>query len=449
MKKGLLLFAVSVLALNGFNAAAQEAQQEQQKNIRTGWTFGALPSISFDADLGFQYGALSNIYYFGDGSTYPEYIHSFYVEASNTTKNYALFRLAYDSKYLIPNHRLSVDLSYMPDALCDFYGYNGYQSVFHSEWIDEKDTAYFSPAFYKMKRDIFRFSADLQGHITGCWYWNVGLGILNYGVGGVNLDKIYDDTTITDTSLYSLYVENGLVKANEKNGGLNPYIHGGVTYDTRDRQQNPHSGIHADAFLTYNASFGDQKEYNNIKFNAAWRHYIPVFGQRATFAYRAGTQLLLAGESPFYANNYMNQLYMQRAIYEGPGGANSVRGIMRNRILADGFAYANAELRIQLVRFKIKKENFYIGINPFVDGGMVLQPMEGIKELSFATDDNSRFRQSVDPLQSIYAPHFSGGCGLKIAMNDNFVVSVDWAMPFKDQDNYKNSNIYVKIGYMF
>ena len=140
---------------------------------------------------------------------------------------------------------------------------------------------------------------------------------------------------------------------------------------------------------------------------------------------------------------------MQRAIYEGPGGANSVRGIMRNRILADGFAYANAELRIQLVRFKIKKENFYIGINPFVDGGMVLQPMEGIKELSFATDDNSRFRQSVDPLQSIYAPHFSGGCGLKIAMNDNFVVSVDWAMPFKDQDNYKNSNIYVKIGYMF
>ena len=33
----------------------------QEKHVRQGWTFGVLPSVAFDADLGFQYGALTNI----------------------------------------------------------------------------------------------------------------------------------------------------------------------------------------------------------------------------------------------------------------------------------------------------------------------------------------------------------------------------------------------------
>ena len=74
----------------------------------------------------------------------------------------------------------------------------------------------------------------------------------------------------------------------------------------------------------------------------------------------------MAGKSPFYLNTYLNQLYMQRVIYEGLGGANSIRGIMRNRILAQGVAFANVEFRVQVVHFKIGKENFYIGLNPFM-----------------------------------------------------------------------------------
>ena len=34
-------------------------------------------------------------------------------------------------------------------------------------------------------------------------------------------------------------------------------------------------------------------------------------------------------------------------------------------------------------------------------------------------------------------------------MNDNFVLSVDWAVPFSKQDNNSMANLYVKIGYMF
>ena len=54
-------------------------------------------------------------------------------------------------------------------------------------------------------------------------------------------------------------------------------------------------------------------------------------------------------------------------MYEGLGGANSLRGIMRNRILANGFAYANVELRTKVVKFDIGRQHFYIGLAPFFD----------------------------------------------------------------------------------
>ena len=73
--RGACFFLLLMLA---YDASAQDTS----RHVRTGWNFGVLPSVAFDADLGFQYGALTNIYYFGDGSTYPDYLHSFYAEAA-------------------------------------------------------------------------------------------------------------------------------------------------------------------------------------------------------------------------------------------------------------------------------------------------------------------------------------------------------------------------------
>ena len=448
MKKTLfLLYCIVCLSI----ASAQDTT----KHIRTGWNYGVLPSVAFDADLGFQYGALTNIYYFGDGSTYPDYLHSFYAEAAYTTKHFGIFRTSYDSKYLIPNHRLSVDITYLPDQMCDFYGFNGYNSYYNPAYSDPNDPAYITRAFYKYRRDLFRFSADLQGEIKKPWYWNAGLGLLYFGVGPVNIDRLNkftrdEEDFLPDTiTLFNQYVSSGFIKPSEATGGVHPYLHGGITFDTRDRQQNPRRGIHADAFFTYYAGLGSMGSFNNLKFNAAWRHYLPIIANRLTLAYRVGTQLNIAGVSPFYLNTYLNQLYMQRVVYEGLGGANSVRGIMRNRILAPGVAFANIELRTQLFSFKVGKNLFYIGLNPFVDAGMVVQPYEDEIHLLNTTNPtlNDINPYAID--RGLYAPHFGGGCGLKVAMNDNFVLSVDWATAFDKQDNGKFSNLYIKMGYMF
>ena len=426
-------------------------QAQQEKHVRQGWTFGVLPSVAFDADLGFQYGALTNIYYFGDGSTYPEYLHSFYAEAAYTTKHFGIFRAAYDSKHLIPGHRLSIDLTYLPDQMCDFYGFNGYVSRYNSSYSKQDEASYISRAYYKYRRDLFRFSADLQGEIKKPLYWNAGIGLLHFAVGTVDVDRLNKFTKkeakkLPDTvSLFEYYTNYGYISNAEASGGFHPYLHGGITYDTRDRLQNPTRGIHTDAFLTYYAGLGNMSNYGNLKFNFNFRQYISLYGERLIFAYRLGTQLTLAGNCPFYLNTYLNQLYMQRVVYEGLGGANSVRGIMRNRILAPGVAFANVELRTQLFSFKVGKNMFYVGLNPFVDAGMVVQPYDNVVADPHTQLPNTGFEND----NRLYEPHLGGGCGLKIAMNDNFVLSVDWATAFDKQDNGKFSNLYIKMGYMF
>lgn len=449
----LLVCATAVMAQNTDTIA--------NKNIRKGWTFGALPSVSYDADYGFQYGALTNIYYFGDGSTYPEYLHSLYLEASYTTKRYGVFRFFYDSKFLIPNHRLTVDMSYLPDALSDFYGFNGYQAIYNPGWTNDESDMYVSRAFYKMKRDLFRFATDIQGGLSNNWYWNAGAGVLGYKIGNVDVDmlnkgKDAEDQLPDTAGLYEKYVLWDIIPHNEANGGWHPYLRGGITYDTRNQQQNPSRGIYTDAFLTYTAAFGDMKDYNNLKFNFNFRQYIPIT-ENISLAYRVGTQLTLAGKSPFYLNTYMNTLFIQRVIYEGLGGGNSLRGIVRNRILSDGFAFANVELRLKLWKFKVGKENFYIGINPLFDAGMVLQPYDinkeqvenNIRENDPSFDMNTLGNYFDFDESLIYKPHLSAGIGLKVAMNENFIVSVDWATPLNKADNGKMSNLYIKIGYMF
>ena len=500
--KRIFLFVIIAALTTSVQAAKKDKVQEVDslgRKVKTGWNFGALPSVAFDADLGFQGGLLTNIYFYGDGSQYPEYIHSIYAEAAYTTKNYGIFRVNYDSKYLIPNHRLTLDATYQPDAMCDFYGFNGYQSVYNQDFHKwKKDQSkmgdpalYQSRAFYKYKRDLFRFAADIEGTIWQSIKWNAGLGVLGYMIDECDIEMLNgknefdpniplaDQKAMNDKveGMYEKYVKWGLIDQNEALGGWHPYLRAGLTYDSRDQRTCPTKGIYADAFFTYtaafNAKYGQQATagYNHLQFNFNFRHYVPVYRDRVTFAYRVGTQNNIAGKSPFYMNTYLNTLFIQRVMYEGLGGANSLRGIMRNRILANGFAYANVELRTKVAKFDIGKQHFYIGLAPFFDLGVITQPYEldeNALQTAYAADTDplklplsSYFAMNKTDEDNIgittehldksktYLPHMAAGVGLKVAMNENFVLSVDWAMALDKQDNAKWANFYIKMGYLF
>lgn len=490
--KRLFTFIISILFVLPIFAAKKEKVQQVDslgRKIKTGWNFGALPSVGFDADLGFQGGALANVYYYGDGSQYPEYIHSIYAEAAYTTKNYGIFRVNFDSKGLIPKHRLTIDATYQPDAMCDFYGFNGYQSVYNQDfhkWKKDPNKMnvadYQSRAFYKYKRDLFRFAADVEGTIWKDIKWNAGLGVLGYMIDECDIDMLNGKNEFDPNiplgeqkamnkeieGVYEKYIKWGLIDQAEARGGWHPYLRAGLTYDSRNMRTCPTKGIYADAFFTYtaafNAKYGQQADagYNHLQFNFNFRHYVPVYQDRVIFAYRLGVQNNIAGKSPFYMNSYLNTIFIQRVMYEGLGGANSLRGIMRNRILANGFAYANVELRTKVAKFDIGRQHFYIGLAPFFDLGVITQPYELDEEKIldaydkdndqyklglgdyFKLDENGKIDQS-----EVYMPHMAAGLGLKIAMNENFVLSVDWAMALDKRDNAKWANFYIKMGYLF
>ena len=109
----ILLFLSVALFANTFaqddNAKKETAKNESAKKeiIKTGYNFGPLPAVAFDADKGFQLGALLNIFDFGDGSTYPNPRQKWYFEASFFTKGSQLFVVSYDNKFLIPGVRWS------------------------------------------------------------------------------------------------------------------------------------------------------------------------------------------------------------------------------------------------------------------------------------------------------------------------------------------------------
>jgi len=485
MKKYIILVLCSLLVVPAFAKKKEPKPQEVDslgRKIKTGWNFGILPSVAYDADYGFQGGILTNVYYYGDGSQYPEYIHSLYFEGAYTTKHHGIFRFNYDSKYLIPGYRLTLDATYLPDAMCDFYGFNGYQSKYHYDWHNwskkpEKMSVadYQTRVFYKYKRDLIRVAGDIEGTIYKDLKWNAGLGVLGYLIDDCDIDmlngkNVYDPSLDHQKALnpnaellYDKYKRWGLIGADEMNGGWHPYLRGGITYDTRDKRQGPNKGIYTDLFFTYsaafNAKYGNQASagYNHLQFNFTFRHYVPCYKDknginRITFAYRVGVQNLVAGLSPFYMNNYMNTLFIQRVYYEGLGGGNSIRGMMANRILANGFAFANVEFRFRVVNFDIGRQHFFVGLNPFFDLGVITQPytLDYTKLKAQVEAGGERFEDyfSADP-KDAYLPHMTAGLGLKIGMNENFVLSADWGMPLNKQDNAKWANFYVKMGYLF
>ncbi len=440
-----------------------ETNPEVDEENKTGWNFGVLPFASYDNDLSLQLGAMANIYYYGDGKLYPNYYHGFYVEASYYLRHSGIFTFNYNSNYLIPNHGFKVDLSYLPDAMSDFYGFNGYQSKHRPDWLVNNDSLGTTRLFYKYKRNILRFMTDIDGEIYKNLRWSAGLGLYWYDVASrpnlpvINSTQPDDDKYPDVNGLVEKYHKWGLLEDNVMQGGVHPYLRAGLVYDSRDYVANPNKGIYADAFLTYSAAFnstafGNQAQYNNLVLNFNFRHYFTLYPRYLTMAYRIGGQNVLAGEVPFYANSIMNVLYQQRTMYEALGGGSSVRGLLRGRVQAKGVLFANVELRAVCGRFDIGRQHFYIGLTPFFDLGMITEPYDlpsDLAERVATTGDKVEDYFDLDK-KLIYMPHMSAGIGLKIAMNENFIISADWAVPFNVQDNASQwDNFYINIGYLF
>lgn len=444
MKITSMMLSLSLLFL-AIAAFAQET--EKTDNVKTGWNFGALPTITYNTDLGFQYGALVNLFNYGDGSVYPNYLHNIYIEASQFTKGSAIYRIAYDSEYLIPGIRITSDLAYLPDQAFDFYGFNGFESVFNPSWQDDTqpEGVYKTRMFYKYQNKTFRFKTDIQIPFKDERFLGLfGFNLQNFSVSSVDIERLNkgkENNLLPDTlTLYDQYVNWGVISKEEADGGFIPLLKVGLVFDTRDNEPNPMKGMWTEAFLFGAPSFlGAESGF--VKFNITHRQYFTLIKRDLSFAYRLGYQATLAGHAPFYYQTQIETSLMKDQL--GLGGSKTIRGINRNRVVGDGFVYGNAELRWKAVHFNWIKQNFYLGLNGFFDFGQTVQKIN-VKR---------HFDTWNMPLPVGYfnfgneSLHMSYGAGLRLVMNENFVFSVDFGKAVDSQDG--TSGLYIGLNYLF
>ena len=416
----------------------------------TGWKFGgALPAIGFDSDVGFRYGALAYIYDWGDGSYYPDYKKQLYLEWSRTTKGSGINRIQYDDKSFFGTKlRFSSDVGYYIEQALDFYGFNGYQSVFNSSYSTTDDPDYRSRMYYRLDRRMLRGIFDFQIPLSGNKFrLYSGISLFNMKVGSVNIDKLnsgkdpQDLLPSVDTmpGVYEKYKDWGIISPSEATGGFITQIKGGLIFDTRNNEAMPTKGIWEELVFVGSPGIGGTSAY--LQMAITHRQYFSIIPDHLSFAYRLVYQTKIAGNIPFYM---MPFYYNTKEIRDGIGGSTTIRGMLRDRVVADGVLFGNAELRYRMVNFDIGNAHFYVALSGFTDATRVITAHKvDLPNVPAAERDLFFNPTSSD----IYKIHLTYGGGLRIAYNENTIVAIDYGMANNEQDG--NSGLYIGLGWLF
>lgn len=439
------------------NAMQPDSLIRNGEKVKKGLNLGALPSVLFNSDLGFQYGALANLFDYGDGSIYPLYRYSLYGEWSRTTKGGGINQLNFDAPGLLPgNTRLTADFSYLTQQALDFYGFNG-RSVRYNPGFEDKNSYYYiSQMFYRIERKLTRFEVSLQRPLFGK-YWQilVGAAYMNFKIGEVDLEKLNkgrdeDDLIPYAQSFYGKYIKWGMIGEDEADGGNVNYVRVGLIYDSRDNEANPNRGVWAEGIITMAPSFlGNETGF--AKASLVLRGYKTIVKNRLTIAGRVGYQGTISGYTPFYFQSYLLNSQVKTTNIDGLGGNRSIRGVMRNRIVGDAMLYFNAELRYKVIRGRWLGQNFYVALSTFYDTGMVLgnidvsySKVNCLEVVKYFNTDKSSLPYKILNNDML---HDGLGGGIHIAMNENFVLAIDYARAIDSDDG--ESGLYVGLNWMF
>ena len=297
-------------------------------------------------------------------------------------------------------------------------------------------------------RKMFRFKVDLQGKLSGDKIrWTSGINLLNFKTGLVDIERLNKGkdegeklpTNEEQPGLYEKYQDWGIIASEEANGGFVPAIKAGLVYDSRDNRPNPMRGIWTEAVIEGAPEFlGAESSF--AKLSLTHRQYFTIIKNDLSFAYRLNYQTTIAGHTPFYYQSTMVVSELRTVTAEGLGGFSSLRGIVRNRVIGDGYFLGNVEARWKFARFQFINNNFYLGLNGFMDFGQVTKKIDGIENIP-QEEAEEYYDKDAEKM------HISYGAGLRIAMNENFIIRVDYGMAADDRDG--KSGMYIGLNYLF
>ncbi len=441
-----LLFFIFFLIVLLPGVAQETLDTITKQEVKKGWNAMIFPTSGYDIDVGIKYGGFVSFYNYGTGENFPRYDHHIYLELSNTTKNSGVAQLIFDSEALIPGIRFTGEISYLTEKALDFYGFNGAEVVFNDAFIDDSrgDDGYISRMYYKHDRKFLRLKSDFQGPITGRTFrWfagfaHYGIETSPAGIEQMNKGKTAAEKLPDTNTLFENYIEWGIIPKNQASGGNTEMLRGGIIYDTRDNEPNPQKGLW-DEFLIYAASgVSGNTNYNFIKLILNHRHYMTLVDRRLTLAYRLSYQPTVFGDIPVYMLPFVFNSFSQD---NGLGGKRTLRGVIRNRLVGEDYGFGNLEMRYIFRRAYIFNQYVYFAGSGFLDAGAVTKRYEyNTQEVPSALYDD-HFTGQQEYL------HVSAGVGGHVSINQNFIFSFYFGVPFYDNDG--KLGIYTTMGFLF
>jgi hypothetical protein len=440
---------LSILLLSTISLTGQTTTDTTKATTKKGWSFGAVPAIAYDTDIGFKYGALVNFYDYGNGSIYPGYKHSIYLEWSRTTKGSGINQFTYDSKYLIPGIRTSGEISYLTEKGLDFYGFNGYKALFDNNFEDDspENTAnYQSRMFYKQDRRMLRVRADFMGKfIHDDFNWIAGIVHYNTKLDTIDRERLNEGKSDTEAlpyvsgGLYGNYKTWNIIPKDQYYGGVSTLLKFGLVYDTRDNEPNPVKGMWTEALFYIAPGIFGQNDPAYAKFSVIHRQYFTILPKKLSLAYRIGYQGKLYNNTPSYMLPIVFS-YGRFTDRDGLGGAKTLRGIRRNRVVGEDFAYGNFEVRWKVLQTVVLNQNLYVALSAFTDMGLVTREYNvnlsnvPASEMYYFSDEKEALHQSV-------------GGGVHVALNENFIVAIDYGLALDKRDG--DTGLYIGLNWLF
>ena len=197
-------------------------------------------------------------------------------------------------------------------------------------------------------------------------------------------------------------------------GGRDDFLRLGISYDTRDFEPDPNTGVYLDAALDAGTvALGSQYDY--ARFLIAARGYYSPFDVDLVFAGRAAF-LAQTNGAPFFS---MDTFPFTEDPRSGLGGHRTMRGFRQDRFVGSVMTLLNGEVRWTWGHVGFWGQKFAAIAVPFVDLG---RPYDSLGDLTLRG-----WRASY-------------GGALRITWNLATVVTIDYGISSEDTGFYINFN---------
>lgn len=391
----------ALLSLLLLVAAASSMPAQQPASAPTGHSLAGLPSLNFDADEGFGYGALIQYYDYGFAGEQP-YRYALQPAVFFTTRGRRDVTLFLDAPHLLPGGwRLGAQVAREQQITAPYYGVGN-----NSESLASATTGA-NPYFYRFGRTVLRGNADFQHSLA-----IPALRVL-IGIATRNADV---KTTPYDSGTTLLARETGASKLPSVNARL---ARVGLVFDTRDREIGPEHGNWSEVLVQRaGRTLGGDQVFTRI--TGTVRQYIPL-APKLTLAERVVLQTVRGDPA-------ISEIFVVQSSFRDDeilGGATSIRGIPKNRYVGKGVAFANSELRWAATSFDIRDHPAHLILSAFADAGRV-------------------WRDGLDLSQVGSDLHVGYGGGARLAVGPSFIVAADVG-----HSSQSTAAIYLGLGYLF